>query len=105
MKRRDFLKTISAGIATIGLRSAPAMTRTRGRKPNVVILFIDDLGYGDLGSFGCRDIPTPHMDSLAANGVKCTNSYITNPPCSPSRCCLMKTFAAKTATIEGAFPC
>jgi arylsulfatase A-like enzyme len=59
------------------------------RKTNVVILFIDDLGYGDLGCFGCRDIPTPHIDSLAANGVKCTNSYVTNPPCSPSRCCLM----------------
>ena len=89
MKRRDFLKAISAGIATIGLRSAPAMSLTRSRRPNVVILFIDDLGYGDLGSFGCRDIPTPHMDSLAANGVKCTNSYVTNPPCSPSRCCIM----------------
>ncbi|MHC4435240.1 MAG: sulfatase-like hydrolase/transferase, partial [Planctomycetota bacterium] len=89
MKRRDFLKIISAGIATISLRPAPAVSLARGRRPNVVILFIDDLGYGDLGSFGCRDIPTPHMDSLAANGVKGTNSYITNPPCSPSRCCIM----------------
>ena len=89
MKRRDFLKTVSAGIATISLRPAPAVSLAGGRKPNVVILFIDDLGYGDLGSFGCRDIPTPHMDSLAANGVKCTNSYITNPPCSPSLCCIM----------------
>jgi len=89
MKRRDFLKAVSAGIATIGLRPAPVMSLARGRRPNVVILFIDDLGYGDLGSFGCRDIPTPHMDSLATNGVKCTNSYITNPPCSPSRCCIM----------------
>jgi len=89
MDRRDFLKTISAAIATIGSLPKPAMSQRRVRKPNVVILFIDDLGYGDLGSFGCRDIPTPHMDSLAANGVKCTNSYITNPPCSPSRCCIM----------------
>ena len=89
MKRRDFLKAMSATIATIGSLSEPAMSRTRVRKPNVVILFIDDLGYGDLGSFGCRDIPTPHMDSLAANGIKCTNSYVTNPPCSPSRCCIM----------------
>jgi len=89
MKRRDFLKAVSAGIATIGLRSAPGMSLARKRRANVVILFIDDLGYGDLGSFGCRDIPTPHMDSLATNGVKCTNSYITNPPCSPSRCCIM----------------
>jgi len=89
MKRRDFLKAISATIATICSMPEPAMSRARVRKPNIVILFIDDLGYGDLGSFGCRDIPTPHMDSLAANGVKCTNSYITNPPCSPSRCCIM----------------
>jgi arylsulfatase A-like enzyme len=88
MKRRDFLKTISA-LVTIGSVPKPAMSRVLGRKPNVVILFIDDLGYGDLGSFGCRDIPTQNMDSLATNGVKCTTSYITNPPCSPSRCCLM----------------
>ena len=58
-------------------------------KPNVVILFIDDLGYGDLACFGNTRIPTPHIDSLASHGVRCTMSYITNPPCSPSRCALM----------------
>jgi arylsulfatase A-like enzyme len=58
-------------------------------RPNVIILFIDDLGYGDVGSFGCPDIPTPHIDALATNGVMCTNSYITNPPCCPSRCSLI----------------
>ena len=89
MERRDFLKAATAGIAAIGSMPELAMGRTSRRKPNVVILFIDDLGYGDLGSFGCRDIPTPHMDSLATGGVKCTNSYVTNPPCSPSRCCVM----------------
>ena len=89
MERRDFLKATTAGIAAMGSLPELAMGRTPGRKPNVVILLIDDLGYGDLGSFGCRDIPTPYMDSLATNGVKCTNSYVTNPPCSPSRCCIM----------------
>ena len=59
------------------------------QKPNVVILFIDDLGFGDLGCFGNQRIPTPNIDSLAKQGVKCTMSYITNPPCSPSRCSLM----------------
>jgi len=59
------------------------------RKPNVVILLIDDLGYGDLGCFGNKRCPTPHMDALAASGTRCTMSYITNPPCSPSRCALL----------------
>jgi len=89
MNRREFLKAAAGGIATMCSLPALAVVRARRRKPNVVILFIDDLGYGDLGSFGCRDIPTPHMDSLATHGVKCTNSYVTNPPCSPSRCCIM----------------
>ncbi|MDG2219840.1 MAG: sulfatase-like hydrolase/transferase [Rubripirellula sp.] len=58
-------------------------------KPNVVLVYIDDLGYGDLGSYGSDDIPTPHIDRLAREGVLCTASYITNPPCCPSRCSLM----------------
>ena len=89
MKRRDFLKATTGGIAAMWSLPGWAMGRTSSRRPNVVLLFIDDLGYGDLGSFGCRDIPTPYMDSLAARGVRCTNSYVTNPPCSPSRCCVM----------------
>src|SRR5210317_1492730 len=58
-------------------------------RPNVVILFIDDLGFGDIGCFGNERIPTPHIDSLAKRGAKCTMSYITNPPCCPSRCSLI----------------
>ncbi len=57
--------------------------------PNVVILFIDDLGYGDTGPFGAKDIPTPNLDRLAKEGVVLTQSYVTNPPCSPSRASLM----------------
>lgn len=58
-------------------------------RPNVVLMYIDDLGYGDLGCYGCTDIPTPHIDQLAKEGVRCTASYITNPPCCPSRCSMM----------------
>lgn len=58
-------------------------------KPNVILIYIDDLGYGDLGVYGARDIPTPNIDRLAAEGVRCTASYITNPPCCPSRCSLI----------------
>jgi len=59
------------------------------KRPNVVVIYIDDLGYGDLGAYGSTDIPTPNIDRLAAEGVRCTASYITNPPCCPSRCSLM----------------
>ncbi|MEM0970579.1 MAG: sulfatase-like hydrolase/transferase, partial [Verrucomicrobiota bacterium] len=55
----------------------------------VILIYIDDLGYGDIGPFGCEDIPTPHLDQLATEGVVCTTSYITNPPCCPSRCALI----------------
>jgi arylsulfatase A-like enzyme len=84
------MKAAIAGTIASGLSPGLGLSQeTIGRKPNVVILFIDDLGYGDLGCFGNKRTPTPHIDSLATNGAKCTMSYITNPPCSPSRCCLM----------------
>ena len=61
----------------------------RAGSPNVVLIYIDDLGYGDLGSYGCRDILTPNIDRLAKEGVRCAASYITNPPCCPSRCSML----------------
>ena len=58
-------------------------------KSNVVLIYIDDLGYGDLGCYGAQDLPTPNIDRLATEGVRFSASYITNPPCCPSRCSLM----------------
>ncbi len=54
-------------------------------KPNIVILLADDLGYGELGCQGNSEIPTPHIDSIAAKGVRFTNGYVTAPFCSASR--------------------
>ena len=59
------------------------------QRPNIILLFIDDLGYADTGPFGSRDIPTPHIDRLAKDGVVLTQTYVTNPPCCPSRASLM----------------
>lgn len=55
------------------------------RKPNIVVLLADDLGYADVGFHGCRDVPTPHLDSLARKGVRCSNGYVSGPYCSPTR--------------------
>src|SRR5690349_2707234 len=58
-------------------------------KPNILVILADDHGYGDLGVQGCKDIPTPHIDSIAHNGVRCTNGYVSAPQCSPTRAGLM----------------
>ena len=59
------------------------------RRPNVVLLVADDLGYADLGFQGGKDIPTPNLDALAAGGVRCTNGYVSGPYCSPTRAGLL----------------
>jgi arylsulfatase A-like enzyme len=53
--------------------------------PNILFIFIDDLGYGDLSCTGNRDVETPHIDRLAAQGVRFTQFYVASPICSPSR--------------------
>ncbi|MCI0335877.1 MAG: sulfatase [Planctomycetes bacterium] len=58
-------------------------------KPNVVVIVGDDMGYADIGVHGCKDIPTPNIDALAAGGVRCTNGYVSGPYCSPTRAGLL----------------
>jgi N-acetylgalactosamine-6-sulfatase len=53
--------------------------------PNIVFMLADDLGYGDLPAFGAKDVRTPHLDKLAADGVKFTQAYANGPECTPSR--------------------
>jgi arylsulfatase A-like enzyme len=59
------------------------------RKPNVLLIVGDDMGYADVGFHGCQDIPTPHLDALAAAGMRFTNGYVSGPYCSPTRAGLM----------------
>jgi arylsulfatase A len=67
----------------------PALAVADPAKPNVVVLLADDLGYGDLGCFGHPKIKTPHLDRLAAEGIKLTSCYAGQSVCSPSRAALM----------------
>ena len=59
------------------------------RPPNIVVVFTDDQGYGDLSCFGHPTIHTPHLDALAAEGMKLTQFYVASPVCSPSRAALL----------------
>lgn len=58
-------------------------------RPNVVIILVDDLGYGELGCYGGRDVATPHIDSLAIDGIRFTHGYVTAPFCAASRAAIL----------------
>lgn len=62
---------------------------TTARRPNIIIIYVDDLARGDVGAFGCPDPGTPSIDKLAEQGVRMTNAYTANAPCCPSRTALM----------------
>lgn len=62
---------------------------TANAKPNLLLIVADDMGYGDLSCYGSKQIPTPNLDALAANGTRCTNGYVSASVCAPSRAGLM----------------
>lgn len=74
-------------LASIGLSLGVGAARAAAR-PNIVIILADDLGYGDLGCFGCKDIPTPNIDSLARDGARFTDAHAYQV-CSPTRAALL----------------
>ncbi len=79
------------GEATKGklLSTIPNIAAGDKRPPNIVLLFSDDLGYGDLSLYGSKKIPTPNIDALGKQGVRFSNAYVTAASCSPSRAGLM----------------
>jgi arylsulfatase A len=92
--RREFLK--SAGAAGAGILaggvprlSAAASSAARTVKPNIILIVGDDLGRSELGCYGQEKIRTPHIDRLAAEGIRFTQFYSGSPVCAPSRCVLM----------------
>jgi arylsulfatase A len=86
MDRRRFMQTLSAvGAASL----CPPVSNGETRQPNIVLIVADDLGYGELGSYGQQKIKTPHLDQLAEEGMRFTQFYSGQAVCAPSRCVLM----------------
>ena len=90
MTRRQFLARTAgfAALSAIG-PSCRLGNQKNARGPNIVLIMADDLGYGDLGCYGCTDIRTPAVDHLAAEGVRFTTFYSNAPECTPTRTALL----------------
>jgi arylsulfatase A-like enzyme len=92
-------------LAALGAPAAPAVAGAApaaARAPNVVIIFADDLGYGDLGAYGATGHATPHLDRLAADGIRFTSFYTAQPVCSAARAALLTGCYANRVGIAGA---
>ena len=101
MKRRTFLDLTAAaggGIAlgagglalgSAGVSLGSCSARGGGRQPDIVLIFVDDLGLSDLSCFGCTDYDTPHIDSIGERGARLTDFYTAAPVCTPSRYALL----------------
>lgn len=92
LDRRALLRCSAAGAVALMLTLGVGCSKCNPapkRKPNIVLIFSDDQGYGDLGSYGGRDFATPHTDAIARNGVRFTDGYVTGPVCTASRAGLL----------------
>jgi len=102
MKRRDFIKKSGTLIGTAALSSSLFKSCSGfPKKPNIVYVLADDLGYGELGCYGQKYIQTPHIDRLAENGMKFSQHYSGSPVCAPSRCVLLTGKHTGHAYIRG----
>jgi len=87
--RRTFLKRLSLAGAAMTLGAKALAKDAPARKPNFILIYIDDMGYGDIGPFGSKVNRTPQLDKMAAEGTKFTSFYVTSGVCTPSRSSLM----------------
>lgn len=103
MTRREFLRHTGWGLAAAAAaRPFSALAAAGGERPNVVILFADDLGYGDLGCYGSPNIATPCLDLMAREGLRFTDFYVAGPVCTPSRAALMTgSYPARVGMAQG----
>jgi arylsulfatase A-like enzyme len=101
--RRQFIQ--QSGLFTLAAMTAGTghtrETTPSINKPNVIFILADDLGYGDLGCYGQKEIQTPHLDHLAAEGMRFTSHYAGSTVCAPSRCALMTGKHTGHCTVRG----
>ena len=91
MQRREFIRRVGAFACAMGwgLGLEAGEASRRGKRPNFILIMADDLGYGDVGCYGSTKIRTPHIDALAARGMRFTDYHSNGAVCSPTRAALL----------------
>ena len=87
--RRDFMKMSAAALAGLSCVTPGGLRAARRRRPNVIYILADDLGWAELGCYGNKYNETPNLDKLAGQGMLFTQAYAAAPVCSPYRAALM----------------
>ncbi|MCU0864509.1 MAG: sulfatase [Planctomycetes bacterium] len=101
MRPTYLLPLVLGACAALPVDTQATATATKTRPPNIVVIFIDDLGYADIGPFG-GGIPTPHLDRMAAEGMKFTDFSVSSAVCSASRAALLTGCYHQRVGIAGA---
>jgi arylsulfatase A-like enzyme len=94
LSRRNFLKALSISLTTLTANGCTGISRltggdTPGKKPNIIFILADDLGWAELGCYGNKFNETPNLDKMASRGMRFTQAYAAAPVCSPYRAALM----------------
>src|SRR5690606_32719459 len=90
----DWSVTNIAKLICLFIVMAQAIASYSQKQPNIIVILTDDMGFSDMGAFGGKFVPTPHLDRFADEGTKYTQYYTASPICSPSR----------TSILTGMFP-
>jgi arylsulfatase A-like enzyme len=83
--RRNLLRTAATGGAALAVAATARPSDAQVRRPNIVFILADDMGYADVSCYGRRDLLTPNIDRIAAQGTRFTQAYANSPVCTASR--------------------
>ncbi|MDD9941795.1 MAG: sulfatase [Myxococcales bacterium] len=97
----SFDSDLPAHVRESPLHETTAASEERPSRPNFVVVMADDLGFGDLGVYGSRTAKTPHLDTLASQGMRFTQAYAGNTVCTPSRAALLTGRAGRKQRLPG----
>jgi len=89
LNRRNFIKMMGLGAASLVVPGCAAAASQPRRKPNIVCILIDDMGWMDAGCYGSKYYETPNIDKLAKQSMLFTDAYAANPLCSPTRASIL----------------